>query len=294
LHDIHEAVNSVLHQTHRPHEVIVVVDHNEELFNQLKSELPPGVTLALNDGLHQGSSATDNVGISLAKGDIVAFIDDDGVAARDWLEKLIMNYQDAATVSVGGKIIPKWIAKRPSWFCDELNWVVGSTYKGHPESRTEVRNLIFCNASLRKNVFGSVGLLPAETGRLANWGTGFESQAFLRLKSQMPDARIIFDPAAIVYHKVAPHRAKIKYIILRSYNEGYFKAKVEKAVAGLSHKPLSTESSYLRYLLLSSIPRRLRYFYKPWYLAEASAIMIMTIATGLGYIVGKLGSKFSR
>jgi glycosyltransferase involved in cell wall biosynthesis len=288
LKDVHEAVDSALAQTLKPHEVIVAIDHNEELFHRLKAELPPEVKTILNDGPYRGSSATDNAGVSLSRGDIVAFMDDDAVAERDWLEHLIKPYQDPSIVAVGGRLIPVWTNRRPEWFCEELYWIVGSTYKGHPEARTEVRNLIFCNASLRRQVFDSIGLFPAETGRLANWGTGFESQAFLRLKFQMPDSIILYEPDAVVHHKVAPYRAKIKYLILRSYNEGFFKAKVKKASAGLSQKPLSTENSYLRNLLLASIPQRLRHFYKPWALAQAGAIIISIVATGLGYLMGKL------
>ncbi|MGB2799364.1 MAG: glycosyltransferase family 2 protein, partial [Dehalococcoidia bacterium] len=272
LKDIHEAVDSVLAQTLKPHEVIVAVDHNQELLHSLKSELPPDVKVVLNDSPHGGSSATDNVGVSIATGDIVAFMDDDAVAERDWIEQLVKPYQEPSILAVGGKIVPVWQNERPKWFCEELNWIVGSTYKGHPEDRTEVRNLIFCNASLRRQVFDSLGLFPADTGRSVNWGTGFESQFFLRMKSRMPEAVVLYEPSAIVYHKVTSQRAKMKYLILRCYNEGFHKAKVKRACAGLSQRPLSTESSYLRYLLLSAIPHRLMHFYKPRALAEAGAI----------------------
>jgi len=42
LKDIHEAVDSVLAQTLKPHEVIVAVDHNQELLHSLKSEPQSG------------------------------------------------------------------------------------------------------------------------------------------------------------------------------------------------------------------------------------------------------------
>lgn len=291
LGDIHEAVDSLLAQTLKPHEVIVAVDHNKELFQKLKSQFPPGVKVILNASPHRGSSATDNVGVSFAEGDIVAFMDDDAVAERNWLELLVKHYQEPSIVAVGGKLIPVWANGRPKWFCEELDWIVGSTYKGHPEVRVEVRNPILCNASLRRQIFYSVGFFSAEMGRSANWGTGFESQFFLGIKSQIPDAVILYEPDAVVYHKVAPHRAKMKYVILRSYNEGFHKAKIERGCATLSRRPLSTENSYLRYLLLTAIPQRLRRFYKPWALAQAGAIMISIAATGVGYLTGKVGLK---
>lgn len=287
LRDIHEAVDSVLAQTIKPHEVIIAIDHNKELFHRLESELPPEVKLVLNEGPHKGSSATDNVGVSVATGDIIAFMDDDAVAEKNWIEHLVKGYQEPSTIAVGGKIVPVWQDGRPGWFCEELDWVVGSIYKGHPESRTEVRNLIFCNASLRRQIFNSVGLFPPETGRAADWGTGFECQFFLRVKSCISDAVIFYEPTAIVYHKVTPQRAKMKYLILRCYNEGLHKAKIERACAGLSQRPLSTENSYLRYLLTNAIPRKLMHFYKPRALAEVGAIMLSIAATGMGYVTGR-------
>ena len=93
LKDVHEAVGSVLAQTLEPHEVIVAVDHNEELLHTLRAELDSQVNVVLNDGPHRGSSATDNVGVSAATGDIVAFTDDDATAARHWLEYLAEPYK---------------------------------------------------------------------------------------------------------------------------------------------------------------------------------------------------------
>ncbi len=49
LKDIREAVASVLAQTLKPHEVIVAVDNNEDLFQKLKAELPPEVWVVLNN-----------------------------------------------------------------------------------------------------------------------------------------------------------------------------------------------------------------------------------------------------
>ena len=51
LKDIHEAVDSVLRQTLKPQEVIVAVDHNEELFQRLEAELPPEVKVVISKGL---------------------------------------------------------------------------------------------------------------------------------------------------------------------------------------------------------------------------------------------------
>jgi hypothetical protein len=80
----------------------------------------------------------------------------------------------------------------------------------------------------------------------------------------------------------------VKYLVVRCYNEGFHKAKIRKAYAGLSRKPLSTENSYVRYLLFKAIPWRLTRFYRPAALAQAGAIMISIAATGAGYLLGSV------
>ena len=288
LNDIHEAVNSVLTQTLKPHEVILAVDHNEELRDKLQNKLPQEVKLILNDGNNRGAVATDNVGIANSSGDFIAFIDDDAIAEKGWLENLVKHYNDPTIVAVGGKLVSVWDEARPSWFPEELDWIVGGTYKGHPEIQTQVRNLILCNMSVKKQVFKAVGIFATELGRSKNWGTGAESEFFLRMKQQQADAIILYEPDAIVYHKVPPKRTSLKYVVLRSYNEGFHKAKIEKTSADLSQNPLSMEYTYLRYLLITAIPKRLKGFYKRGSLSQAGVIMISIAATGTGYLIGKV------
>ena len=103
LKDVREAVGSVLAQTQEPQEVIVAVDHNEELLDTLRAELDRQVNVVHNDGPHRGSSATDNVGVSAATGNVIAFTDDDATAAPDWLEYLVEPYQQPSVAAVGGR-----------------------------------------------------------------------------------------------------------------------------------------------------------------------------------------------
>ncbi|MFC1915775.1 glycosyltransferase family 2 protein [Chloroflexota bacterium] len=287
LRHVHEAVESILGQTFKPYQIIVAVDHNEELFQKLMAELPSKVTVVLNKG-DLGAVATDNVGIGYSTGDVIAFMDDDAVAGSEWLEHLAKHYQEHSTAAVGGRLVSIWDNGRPCWFPEELDWVVGGTYKGHPETQTQVRNLILCNMSVRKQVIQSTGFFTVDLGRSKNWGTGAESEFFLRLKHQWPDAIILYEPSAVVYHKVPPQRTSLKYVVLRSYNEGFHKARIERTCANLSESPISIEKSYLGYLVCTAIPRRLKRIYKKGSLSQVGAIIISIAATGAGYLAEKL------
>ncbi|MEE8470327.1 MAG: glycosyltransferase [Dehalococcoidia bacterium] len=294
LNDIHEAVGSVLAQTLKPHEVIASVDHNEELLHRLKAELPPEVKLVLNDGA-PGLSETRNAGIRASTGAIVAFIDDDAVAEESWLEELTRHFRNPPVVGVGGSVRPRWLdGTRPGWFPEELDWVVGCTYKGLPVCGNVVRNMIGCSMSFRKEALELAGLFESEVGRVGkSRGVGEEAEMCLRIKRAIPEASIIYEPRSVVYHKVPPWRVSLKYLAQRSYNEGFYKNVVKRLAAKSSPQPLSVENAYLRYLLLSAIPRRLVRFYKPVMLAQAGAIMISIAATGLGYIWAMTGRRHS-
>ncbi|MDO8715192.1 MAG: glycosyltransferase family 2 protein [Dehalococcoidales bacterium] len=288
LKDVREAVASALIQTLPPHQVIVSVDHNRELLERLKTELPASVALVSNDSI-KGLSETRNAGIRTSTGDIIAFMDDDAVAEKDWLEKLSRHFQNGAVAAVGGKIIPQWMdGTRPAWFPEELDWIIGCTYAGLPLRGNLVRNLIGCNMAFRAGVFNSVGLFNTAVGRTSKTqGIGEDSELCLRLTRLVPGALIIYEPESVVHHKVPPWRVNPGYLFRRSYDEGYHKNTVQRLSSG-SSVPLSTENRYLRYLLLTSIPRRLKRMYRWQELLQVGAISLCVAAVGLGYSKGRI------
>lgn len=288
LNDIHEAIGSVMAQTLKPYELIVAVDHNEELFQRLKAELPPEVKVVLNEGA-QGLSETRNVGIRTATGDVIAFIDDDAVAEKDWLENLTKHFYDPKVAVVGGRAIPLWLnCGRPSWFPEELDWIVGCTYKGLPLNGNQTRNVPGCNMAFAKEAFSKAGLWENKIGSIGqSLKGGEEAELCIRIKNKMPGCLIIWEPSAIIHHKVPLSRVALRWILKDSFDQGFCKAKVKEFSEAISGKPLSTENSYLRYLLLTSIPERLVRFYKKGSLPQAGAVMLSIAAIGIGYLRGK-------
>lgn len=286
--DLHEAIQSVMNQTYKPDEIIIAVDLNKELSKRLKSEFSPSIKVVLNANT-PGLSETRNVGIRASEGDIVAFIDDDAVAERNWLERLLRHYSDASVAGVGGKSIPIWNnGYRPSWFPEELNWLVGSTYKGHPNICTPVRNIIGCNMSFRHDVFQKIGMFLADLGVREQKGYAEETEFCVRVKYRLINATILYEPEAIIYHKVPKWRVALNYIISKSFDQGMCKAKLQKLSQRFSQNSLSTETNYLRYLFSTSVPERLKRFYQVGPLLQIGVIGISILATGLGYIAGKL------
>src|SRR5450755_4188400 len=86
-----DAVDSVLAQSYPVAEVIVCIDHNVELAEKCREEWgdksdPSSIPLIVLENKYEGRlGSARNTGVERASGDIVAFLDDDAAADRDWL-----------------------------------------------------------------------------------------------------------------------------------------------------------------------------------------------------------------
>ena len=253
FHETCAAVESVRVQSFASKEIIVVVDHNPALYASLAAALP-GVTVVENrEG--RGLSGGKNTGVAVAQGDVVAFLDDDAVADPDWLKFLADSYTDPAVTGVGGLTLPTWKVPRPSWFPREFDWVVGCTYRGMPESRAPVRNLLGGNASFRRGAFTIAGGFQNGIGRAAGKRPlGCEETEFcIRLQQASPQSVFLFDNRAMIWHLVPAERSRFSYFRARCYAEGLSKALVTASV-GVGHG-LSSERRYTTRTLPSGVAR---------------------------------------
>jgi GT2 family glycosyltransferase len=235
--DLCAAVESVQRQTRLPREVIVVVDHNPSLLERARR--PWSGVVVIENGQARGLSGARNSGLAAARGAVVAFLDDDAVAAPDWLERLGAGYADENILGVGGAVEPQWWnGQRPGWFPEEFDWVVGCTYRGMPLTLAPVRNFIGCNMSLRREVFAEVGGFRMGIGRLDALPFGCEeTELCIRVGQRWPRGRLLFQPLAKVSHRVPAARSRWSYFCSRCYAEGISKAQIAQFTglqAGLS------------------------------------------------------------
>jgi len=97
-----EAVESVLVQEYEPLEVVLVIDGNPEVYDHAVDDFGDHENVVIHDNeKNRGISFSRTKGAELASGEIVAFIDDDGVAEKDWIRQLVDLYEgtDVAVVS---------------------------------------------------------------------------------------------------------------------------------------------------------------------------------------------------
>jgi glycosyltransferase involved in cell wall biosynthesis len=284
--DLTAAIDSCRAQTHVPLETIVVADHNPGLLERLRWERRD-VLAVENDG-QQGLSGARNSGARAARGEIVAFLDDDAVAAPDWLEFLVDAYVDADVIGVGGRIDPVWPEGRPAGLPPEFDWVVGCTYRGLPTERSAVRNMIGANMSLRSEVLSKIGGFRSGLGRIGNRPLGCEeTELCIRALQRLPGTTILYEPRARVRHRVTPERTRWRYFHSRCYSEGLSKAAVASH-AGQSDG-LSSERQYALRTLPSAVLRSVSEALRGRELAgmvRGVAIVTGLLVTTLGYAVG--------
>jgi len=77
-------------------EVVLVIDHCDELLEMSRRRWPQHRVVA-NEGA-QGLSDARNTGVTASRGDIIAFLDDDAVAAGDWMQQLVHTFDLHAAV----------------------------------------------------------------------------------------------------------------------------------------------------------------------------------------------------
>jgi glycosyltransferase involved in cell wall biosynthesis len=249
-----EAIESLRAQTLPAHEIVLVIDHAPELLEEVR-RLWPDIVIVPNRE-KQGLSGARNTGVAEASGEVVAFLDDDAIAAPDWLQRLAAAYADSNVLGAGGTVRPRWVEGKPRWFPPEFDWVVGCTHSGMPQELEPVRNLVGANMSFRRESLVEVGGFSHELGRVGTLPVGAEeTDLSIRVHQRWPEAEILYDPAAAVEHVVPPARGKVRYFIDRCRAEGRSKA-VLTAMVG-SEDGLSSERSYVRRTLPRGVLRDL-------------------------------------
>lgn len=243
--DLQDAIRSLQDQTRAPDEVLLVIDHNDALLQRSAATFN-GVRVVPN-AFASGLSGGRNTGLRLASSELVAFLDDDAIAAPDWLEYFEACFDDPSVLGATGTVLPIWADRRPAWFPTEFLWTVGCTFPGAEAlAGGDVRNVMGCSMIFRRSVYEAIGGFSDRLGR-TRAGTNLlsceETEYCIRARAAFPVGRFVAVREARVDHRVAAGRMTLRYFCRRTYAEGMSKAIV--AALAAQRGVLGTERSYV-------------------------------------------------
>jgi GT2 family glycosyltransferase len=229
------AIESLLAQSLPPtdYEILVIDNASTDDTPQIIQrylKVPGSVTLRSAVQPVLGLSHARNLGVEMAAGEIIAFMDDDAVATPGWLEVLLNAYAAFPTTwAAGGKVLLQWQAARPEWLTDDLLPGLSMFDLGDDTRVLGPREFLWgTNCSFRCRAFIEIGMFRTDLGRRGSRLLGQEDmelqQRIYRLGKQ-----IIYVPNALVYHQVERSRLRRRYFVARAYGSGRSTALTEKA-----------------------------------------------------------------
>lgn len=164
-------------------------------------------------GLHNARHA----GARSAHGEILAYTDDDTICSKAWLRELLSCYGSNEVGCVGGRVLPKWEVPPPKWI---LRYPSALALLDLGDEVKELRwpqAIYGLNFSIKKNLlFALGGFNPDSIGRV-RLGDG---EIGLLRKVYKAGWKVMYNPRALIYHRIPASRLTLEYMKIRFANQG--------------------------------------------------------------------------
>jgi glucosyl-dolichyl phosphate glucuronosyltransferase len=170
----------------------------------------------------QGKSYALNTGIREARGDILAFIDDDVIVEPEWLYRLTANLGSGKWAGAAGRIVPKWPGTPPNWV--PLNEWYGMAPLVGFDLGSEARQLtdppFGANMAFHRKMFEKHGTFRTDLGPGLNGKVRNNEDTEFGRRLLAAGERLRYEPAAVVNHAVSPDRMSQSYFSRWWFNKG--------------------------------------------------------------------------
>lgn len=219
-----DCVRSILANQRQPDEIIIIdQSKNDELCSRVIVCTHSAITYHYDHGI--GLSRARNIGLTLAKGKILVFTDDDCLVDQKWLENICLSFQENKDVSgVFGSIFPykPWINKDKICPC---------TFQKRQKKLLDrpclhYKNIGFGNnMAFRREIFDKIGGFKEWLG-VGAVGKSAEDAEFA-LRVLLNGYKLLYDPNVKVYHnrwltEEESRRQRLSYVCGEVASYGYF------------------------------------------------------------------------
>ncbi len=215
-----QCLESFLSQTIMPENVEFIVinnnstDETDSVATTFHNKLP-GVRCVNEKNI--GLSFARNRGINESKFDWVCYMDDDGKAHQDYMQRLFDLVENYSFDGFGGMFLPWYEHSKPKWLSDEFGKMtllrkdIGPLQKG----KTVAGGI----CAFKKSWLIHAGYFPTDIGMRGNI-IGYGEETILQNKMQEAGAVIGFDPNWKIDHLVAEYKHKLNWHLKRSFGKG--------------------------------------------------------------------------
>jgi glycosyltransferase involved in cell wall biosynthesis len=170
---------------------------------------------------NQGVAYSRTRGAKEAKGNIIAYIDDDCLADANWLNEIVNFYNShEECMSSGGRIIPEYRVPVADWFGKYFWGLVGNYDLSRSVFQMKgVRYPSGANMHFRKTAFEKYGYFDSDLGRSGKSLMAGEEKA-MYLKLIHANEKVFYLPQVIVYHHVEANKFDKEYVKRHSMGIG--------------------------------------------------------------------------
>jgi len=167
----------------------------------------------------KGANHARNAGCRIARGEYIAFIDDDAVAYPDWLSNILEFIERHPEVVVfGGPYDAYSLVHKPTWFPPEY----GMLSLGNEERPIKIGAewVTGTNLIVRKNAFFRVGGFHEKLGSVEKGIFYFGEEIRLLIDFSEHGHTIYYVPTVRVKHLIRTDKMNLKYLLVSGYRMG--------------------------------------------------------------------------
>ena len=232
----------------------------------------------------QGLSHARNRAIEEASGIYIAYIDDDAIADKEWVERIFSVIQNNKDIEAfGGKILPWYNTEKPKWFKDEF----GLHSWGDKHLLLSLQNYPFglsgSNMIFKKDILEKYSGFSAEYG-MTGKKIAFGEESLLFNKMLKNNENVQYFPDLFVYHLVSEKSYSLKNAFRRSIQNG-------KAIAQIRGSKLFSIDFVKKFCMCSLSFFELMIFIIPEFLSKA---ILYKKLKKFGYFVGYIVEILSK